>query len=105
VTDVDEVGAVPLVSGADVEAAARLLQEVKGIGPTGADIFLREVQDVWPWVGPYFDERARKGAAAVGLPRAERELAELAPRGRRAELAAALVRAALDDELAAAVRE
>lgn len=25
---------------------------------TRRDIFLREVQDVWPWVRPYFDKRA-----------------------------------------------
>ncbi|UGT58997.1 endonuclease [Nocardia asteroides] len=89
----------------DRERAAELLREFTGIGPTGAAIFLREVQDVWAWVGPYFDERAGQGAAAVGLPRGERELAGLAPRGRRAELAAALVRVTLDDELAAAIRE
>src|SRR3954454_12282291 len=29
----------------DVKAAARLLKQFKGIGDTGADIFLREVQD------------------------------------------------------------
>lgn len=85
--------------------AAELIQEFKGVGPTGAAIFLREVQDVWAWVGPYFDERARQGAAAIGLPEDEKELGKLAPHGRRAELAAALVRVALDDELAAALRE
>src|SRR5262245_18422596 len=34
-------------SGHDVQVAARLLKQFKGIGDTGADIFLREVQDVW----------------------------------------------------------
>ena len=52
----------------DVDRAARLLQEVKGIGPTGAAVFLREVQAVWPWVRPYLDDRARAGARRVGLP-------------------------------------
>ncbi|MBY8882251.1 endonuclease, partial [Actinacidiphila acidipaludis] len=34
----------------------RLLREVMpGLGPVGADIFLREVQGVWPEVAPYFD--------------------------------------------------
>ncbi|MFC8045213.1 endonuclease [Nocardia sp. NPDC057353] len=89
----------------DRERAAELLREFKGIGPTGAAIFLREVQDVWPWAGPYFDDRAQQGATAIGLPADERALAELAPRGRRAELAAALVRVTLDDQLAAAIRE
>ena len=27
----------------------RLLKQFKGIGDTGADIFLREVQDLWTW--------------------------------------------------------
>ncbi|WP_067654121.1 endonuclease [Nocardia harenae] len=89
----------------DRERAAELIQEFKGIGPTGAAIFLREAQDIWPWIGPYFDERARQGAAAIGLPEDEKELGKLAPRGTRAELAAALVRVTLDDQLAAAVRE
>lgn len=79
----------------DVEHVARLLQEFTGIGPTGADIFLREVQAVWPWVAPFFDERARSCAGDLGLPTDTAELANLAPR-RTAELAAALVRTALD---------
>lgn len=83
----------------DTAHAARLLREFKGIGPTGSDIFLREVQDVWRWSGPYFDDRARRGAQRLGLPDDPDRLAELAPR-RRAAFAAALVRVGLDDELA-----
>lgn len=79
----------------DVDQVARLLQEFTGIGPTGADIFLREVQAVWPWVAPFFDERARSCAGDLGLPTDTAELARLAPQ-RTAELAAALVRTALD---------
>ena len=52
----------------DVDRAAALVQEVKGIGPTGAAVFLREVQAVWPWVRPYLDDRARAGARRIGLP-------------------------------------
>lgn len=81
-------------AGQDVQRAAELLQEFKGIGATGADIFLREVQAVWPWVSPYFDERARQTAKELGLPSEAAELGELAPR-RTAELAAALVRTSL----------
>lgn len=87
-------------SGQDVQAAKRLLEEFKGIGDTGADIFLREVQDVWTWVRPYFDSRATATAADLGLPRDPAELASLAPRS-SATLAAALVRASLDDGLRA----
>ncbi|MDT5202041.1 MAG: hypothetical protein QOH34_3563 [Mycobacterium sp.] len=45
----------------EVRSAARLLKQFKGIGDTGADIYLREVQDVWTWVRPYFDSRAIAG--------------------------------------------
>lgn len=76
----------------DVAGAARLIQEVKGIGPTGAAVFLREVQQVWPWVRPYLDDRARAGAARVGLPDDPARLADLVPPGDLARFAAGLVR-------------
>jgi endonuclease III len=85
-------------SGHDVKAAARLLKQFKGIGDTGADIFLREVQDIWVWPRPYFDERAAAAARDLGLPGDPAKLSALAPRT-NAKLAAALVRVALDDEL------
>jgi endonuclease III len=85
-------------SDRDVKAAARLLQRFKGIGATGADIYLREVQDIWTWVRPFFDERAVKAARDLGLPGDPGKLSELAPRG-NARLAAALVRVSLDDNL------
>jgi hypothetical protein len=66
------------------------------IGPTGARIFCREVQDLWPEVGPYFDERARKTADRLGLPSRADRLGDLPPKGQRAVLAAALVRAELE---------
>lgn len=47
-----------------------LLTEFPRIGPTGAEIFCREVQAVWPWVRPFFDRRALSGAASAGLPTA-----------------------------------
>jgi endonuclease III len=82
----------------DVAAAKRMLKEFKGIGDTGADVFLREVQDVWTWVRPYFDDRAIRAAKQLGLPAQPAELGALAPRA-NARLAAALVRAALDDDV------
>lgn len=95
-------------AGHDTGRAAELIQQFKGIGPTGGDIFLREVQDVWPWVRPYFDERVLRGAAKIDLPADRKELARLAPRERTAEFAAALVRIDIDDaaadELRSAVR-
>jgi hypothetical protein len=78
----------------DVGRAERLVQEVKGIGPTGAAVFLREVQGIWPWVRPYLDDRARAGARRVGLPDDGDGLAELVPPDELARFAAALVRVA-----------
>jgi hypothetical protein len=76
----------------DVDRAIRLIQEVKGIGPTGAAVFLREVQAVWPWVRPYLDDRARAGARCIGLPDDPDELAGLVEPGDLARFAAGLVR-------------
>ena len=76
----------------------RLLEQFKGIGDTGADIFLREVQDVWTWVRPYFDGRAVEAAKQLGLPGNADGLAQLAGSD-CARLAAALVRVSLDDKL------
>ncbi|OBI24690.1 endonuclease [Mycobacterium sp. E2238] len=82
----------------DVAAAKRLLKGFNGIGDTGADIYLREVQDVWTWVRPYFDARATAAAKKLGLPTQPEKLGALAPQG-NARLAAALIRTSLDDEL------
>jgi endonuclease III len=76
----------------DVERAARLIQQVNGIGPTGAAVFLREVQQVWPWVRPYLDDRARAGARRLGLPDDEERLADLVRSADLARFAAGLVR-------------
>ncbi len=82
----------------DIESAKRMLKQFKGIGDTGADIYLREVQDVWTWARPFFDDRAKAGARALGLPGDPDKLSALAPRS-NARLAAALVRSALDDDV------
>jgi endonuclease III len=82
----------------DITSTRRLLKRFNGIGDTGADIFLREVQDVWTWARPYFDKRAVRAARQLGLPADPDELGALAPRD-TAKLAAALVRVSLDDEL------
>jgi endonuclease III len=82
-------------AGQDVDATARLLQEVNGIGPTGASVFLREVQQVWPWSRPYLDERTRAGAQRVGLPEDATALAGLVSPDELARFAAGLVRISL----------
>jgi hypothetical protein len=92
--------------GDDPESAARaasraskLLQGFEGIGPTGASIFLREVQLVWPGVRPFADKLALKGAAAAGLPEDPNGLAGLVDGQDLAALDAALVRIARDPGL------
>lgn len=82
----------------DIDAAKRMLKGFEGIGDTGADIYFREVQDVWTWVRPYFDKRATGTAKALGLPTDPAKLGALAPRA-NARLAAALVRVSLDDDV------
>ncbi|GAA1121571.1 endonuclease [Kribbella jejuensis] len=82
--------------GDDPDRLRQLLQEFKGIGPSGADIFLREVQAVWPGIAPYVDPRAEQGAHRLGLtkpPRADTP-------ARHASLAAALVRLSRDQKAA-----
>ncbi|MGH3674550.1 MAG: endonuclease [Mycobacterium sp.] len=86
----------------DANAVKRLLKQFKGIGDTGADIFLREVQDVWTWVRPYFDQRAVGAARNLNLPTDLDELGNLASRD-GAKLAAALIRVSLDKKLRAEV--
>ncbi|MCE3030076.1 endonuclease [Streptomyces sp. CMSTAAHL-2] len=87
-------------AGGDTGELKRLLQEEPGVGPAGADIFLREAQRVWPEVGPYLDRKALDGADRLGLPKDPRKLTELAKDTEPAVLAAALVRAALDKDVA-----
>lgn len=89
---------IPRRGSHDVAAAKRMLKQFKGIGDTGADIYLREVQDVWTWVRPYFDKRATKAAKSLGLPTEPEALGSLAPRS-NATLAAALVRVSLNDDV------
>ncbi|MDM4719108.1 hypothetical protein QTQ03_05675 [Micromonospora sp. WMMA1363] len=81
----------------------RLLTEFPGIGPTGADIFLREAQAVWPDLRPYADRRALSGAERLGLPGSPERLAGLVDDGDFGRLASALVRVALGEESAGEV--
>jgi hypothetical protein len=79
-------------AGEDADRAAGLVREVNGIGPTGAAVFLREVQAVWPWARPCLDERAREGARRAGLPEDAAGLACLVSGEDLARFAAGLVR-------------
>jgi endonuclease III len=90
----------------DLAALRRLLIEFPGIGPTGADIFLREVQAVWLDIRPYLDRRVTNGAQRLNLPDSAERLARLVPASEFPRLASALVRVSLDtgsaEELVAA---
>ncbi len=79
-----------------LRALRAFLVEFSGIGPTGADIFAREVQAVWPEYRPYLDRKVTAGAAKVGLPAKPDSLTGLVGAGDLPRLASALVRVALD---------
>ena len=91
-------------AGGEAGAIASMLTEFSGVGPTGASIFLREVQDTWPTVAPYVDAKVTSGARRVRLPYDRESLAKLlAGSGQPARLAAALVRVSLSQRLASEV--
>jgi endonuclease III len=82
-------------AGGDPKRIRELLTEFKGMGPVGADIFLREVQAVWPQVAPYVDGRVTQGAEKVGLPSNAHGLSELVDSSRElVRLSSALVQVA-----------
>jgi endonuclease III len=80
----------------EVKAEKELLMEFKGIGPLGADIFLREVQLAWDEVYPFADARILEAAKRLGLPASVGGLAEAVPRREFPRLVAALIRVHLD---------
>ena len=91
-------------SDRDTRGIAARLTEFPGVGPTGASIFLREVQDVWPGVAPSVDAKVTSGANRVRLPGDRESLAGLlAGSGQPARLAAALVRVSLSQRAASEV--
>jgi hypothetical protein len=87
-------------AGGDAGRLGELLRRFPGIGPTGADIFCREVQAVWPWVGPYLDKVTIDGARRVGLPTKSGQLAGRVKDADLGRFAAALTRVARDKKLA-----
>ncbi len=79
-------------------ALRRSLTEFPGIGPTGADIFLREAQAVWADLRPYADRRVATGAQRLGLPTDRDKLARLVGGADFPRLASALVRVSLGEQ-------
>jgi endonuclease III len=96
-------------AGGQAGKIAGLLTGFPGIGPAGASIFLREVQETWPSVAPYVDNRVIEGARRAGLPADRDDLAGVLAASRHpARLSAALVRVSLNrraaDEITAGAR-
>lgn len=87
-------------AGGDQARLRTLLQEVPRLGPTGADIFCREVQGTWPQLRPYLDRKTLDGAKRLHLPADPKRLASLTGDQQLPALAAGLVRVALDAKLA-----
>lgn len=100
----DDLRALRDRAGGDPARIREALTAFPRLGPVGADIFCREVQDVWPSLRPAIDGKALDGARRLGLPDDPVELARLAPGTQLAPVAAALVRAGLDRALADEVR-
>jgi len=65
-------------AGYDLGRERELLQSsIKGLGPTGLDIFFRRVQWLWPDDFPFMDERTKDAMAALGLPDDADELLDI----------------------------
>lgn len=79
----------------DLAATKRALKRFKGIGETGASIFIREVQAVWPELYPFADKAALSAADALDLPTEADGLARLTGQDDFPRLVAALVRVKL----------
>jgi hypothetical protein len=92
-------------AGGSVDRLRKLLCEVPRLGPTGADIFCREAQGVWPELRPYLDRKAVGGAAELGLPEGVAELAALVDARELDRFAAALVRVTLNNKLVNRLRK
>lgn len=76
----------------DIDRMRGVLTDFKGIGEVGAEIFLREVQQVWEEVRPFAGRAAVAGAKALGIPANPADLASLVAEGDVTRLMAALVR-------------
>jgi endonuclease III len=87
-------------AGRDPSRERRLLTELPGVSDRVVDLFIRDVQVLWPELGPFADRRALAAARRLGLARSTAELAEVAGGGeseRLAWLAGVLARVDLED--------
>ena len=72
-----------------------LIEEFKGIGEVGADIFCREMQVAWNELAPFADRKALSVAEHLGLGKDAKTLAKQVPPDELPRLMAALVRCGL----------
>ena len=77
------------------KALRKRLKAFKGIGGTGADIFLREIQTAWDECYPYADKAALSAADKLGLKADAAKLADKVSHEDYPKLMAALVRCKL----------
>lgn len=54
-----------------------MLMQIKGLGETGTEIFMRRVQGVWGELSPFVDARTEAGLGKLGLPCQAEELVQL----------------------------
>ncbi len=87
-------------AGEDPTQERRKLEQLKGIGDVGVDIFFRDIQAVWPELYPFADSKSLEAAKALGLPQDSRKLAECVPRSDFPRLVSALTRTALAGDAA-----
>ncbi len=92
-------------AGSDTDKVSELLQSVKGVGPAGAAIFLREAQTVWSDLRPFADDLTLKGAKQLGLGMSPEKLAGQVSANNFPRLVAECVRAALDQQVRAEMVE
>lgn len=77
----------------DPKQQRKLLKKFKGLGDTGVDIFMREVQAIWQEIAPFADKKALKAAGKLELADDAEQLAELvSDNNELAKLCTALVR-------------
>ncbi|RHZ51387.1 uncharacterized protein CDV56_105004 [Aspergillus thermomutatus] len=54
-------------AGNDRKKTRDLIKEIKGLGDLGVDLFLNNVQSVWPSMAPFVDARSLKTADEIGI--------------------------------------
>lgn len=73
-----QLGKLLADSGDDMDTASAALKEhIKGLGPTGLEIFFRRVQWLWTSSYPNIDGRTADSLRVLGLPQDGQELVDL----------------------------